>query len=315
MTYSGTFDDLIWQETTAPQDTFKVAADSCPAVGSVCHRSHTFFVRAVDNDGARDLSPAYVGFDATTFTPRSQITDPIGSGVLTLPTCVKIKWGGTDSDGEPVMFRYALKKYSGDPQSEKFPPEGDSHLSEWDTSKQLTIRMLANDPDDPDDIWSFYVQAKDNAGAIEGVFQDGRNHIYFVVDSTLDSQPYVRVCCVQGACDDVGMPSFDCRSSDNPGQMDIAIDVPVGTEICFKATAFPGLYAKSVTHIAYLVNDPEEPGGWYDYTKPENRCYPSGSQGIIVSPNENQYCVWVRDDYCEYGTTARVYIIINGVSP
>lgn len=313
MVYSGMFDDLVWEETDATQDTFKVAADTCPAVGQICHHGHVFFVRAIDNEGARDLSPALVGFDATTFTPRSDITFPqraSGQLSVTLPTCVTVKWEGTDPDGQTVMYRYAMKKYWDVPPNQP-PAEGDTRWSPWTASKQVTIQMLPNDPDDP---WSFYTQAKDNAGAVENVFEDARNHIVINVDESLNSHPYVSICCVPGACDDEGVPSLGCRSSDHPDEMNEAINVAVGTEICFRAVAYPGLYAKGVTHIAYLLNDPDQPTGWYDYTDPANRCYPSGSQGITVSPDLNAYYVWVRDDYCEYGSTATAYIVINGVT-
>jgi hypothetical protein len=171
--------------------------------------------------------------------------------------------------------------------------------------------MLPNDPEDP---WSFYSQAKDDAGAIENVFEDARNHIVINVDESLDSHPFVTICCLQGACDDIGAPSLGCCSTSDPEQMNEPISVPVGTEISFKATGFPGQYAGAVTHIAYMINDSEEPTTWSDYTKEENRCHPRGSQGILVSPDMNAYYVWVRDDYCEFGSTAFAYIVINGVT-
>lgn len=314
--YSAMFDELSWRRTTDDHDTLEVAADTCPARASKCHHTHTIFVRAVDNEGAVDRSPAYVGFDAKTDTPRSYISDPRGQGVAILPTCVKIKWYGTDADGDPPeIFRYALVKYSGDLQSEKPPPDSDSHWSQWKKSNQLTIKMLPSDPDNPDDLWSFYVQARDAAGAVEEAFDYGRNHILFAVDSSLATHPYVSICCSRGACDDTMTVSAGCRSTDNPARMNEPIQLPVGTEICFSADALPGSYARNVVGIAYVVNDPEEPGGWwYDYAELENRCYPPGSQGIRVALGRNTYYVWVKDDYCEDGSKARAYIIINGVS-
>lgn len=319
MVYTGMFDDLDWQETVATEDTFRVAADTCPAVGNICHHSHVFLVRAIDNDRGKDTSPALVGFDATTFTPRSEITFPeMSSGQLTvtLPTCMTIKWEGSDSDGQPVMYRYALKKYW-DVPSGKPPVEGDSRWSPWKTDTQVTINMEPNDPEDP---WSFYTQAKDDAGAIENVFEDTRNHIVVTIDESLSSHPYVSITCVQGSCTDANTPSLGPpRSSDHPEQMDEPINVPVGTEICFRAAASPGLYAKKVTDIAYLINDDLQPADWDPFwsstMEPINRCYPAGSQGITVSPNMNYYYVWVKDDYCEFGSKAMAYIVVNGVSP
>jgi hypothetical protein len=41
---------------------------------SVYERLHTFFVRAVDNDGLPDPTPAFRTFNATTIAPRTEIT-------------------------------------------------------------------------------------------------------------------------------------------------------------------------------------------------------------------------------------------------
>lgn len=315
ISYTGMFDDLDWEETVATSDTFEVAADSCPAVGTVCHHSHTFFVRAIDNNGAKDESPAYVGFEATTLTPRSSIVYPprqAGQFEVSLPTCVKIGWQGSDPDGHVVKFRYALKKRF-DPPTEQPPPQGDSRWSPWTTENEVVITNLTPTID-PEDTWEIFTQAMDNAGAVENVFDEARNYLRIFVDEALSSHPTVSICCTEGACTDVGKPSLGCRSTTDPSAMDEPLNVPVGTQVCFRASAVHGAYASEMVQIAFLVNDSDEPGFWLPYAE-ETLCYPAGAQGYLVQPDLNTFYVWVRDNFCEFGSTAVAHIVINGVAP
>lgn len=308
---SAVLDGLSWEPTAVGDSTFEVAADTCPALGNTCSHSHTFFVRAVDNDGGKDPSPAYVGFTATSLTPRSYINFPprgTGQFTITLPTCVTIGWEGVDTDGEAVEYRVARKKYEDWPVRQP-PPDSDTRWGSWSTATSLTVTMLPTEPDDP---WSFYVQARDNAGAIENVFEDTRNHILVYVDPALDSRPSISLSCVRGPCAATGRKTLATRSTADTAMFDVELAVDVGDTICFRASAQPGQYADDVTHIAWLVNNPGEPGGWLSYSQPQNACYPRSPQVLVVTPNINYYYVWVRDDYCEFGSTRRAYFKING---
>lgn len=310
---SAAFDSLSWEAVDVDDSTFTVAADTCPVVGATCHHTHTFFVRAVDNDGAKDPSPAYVGFDATTLTPRSRITFPpreSGQFSVTLPTCVTIGWEGHNGEntGDAAAYRVARKKYEDTPVHQR-PPEGDTRWSPWSAAKALTITLLPTDPDDP---WSFYVQAKDEAGAIENVFEDGRNHIVVYVDQSLDSRPFVSLSCVRGPCSAGGRKQLGYRSTADTAAFDVQLNVDVGDTICFRAGAIPGEYAEEITHISFLVNDPGEPGGWLPYDNSQNTCYPRYPEVLIVTPDINYFYVWVQDDYCEFGSKRRAYFRING---
>lgn len=310
---AATLDSLVWESVDVTDSTFTVAADTCPAVGNTCHHTHTFFVRAVDNDGGKDPSPAYVGFDATTLTPRSRITFPpreAGQFGITLPTCVTIGWEGHNGEntGEPVAYRVARKKYEDWPVRQR-PPDNDTRWSPWSGDKQVTVTLLPTEPEDP---WSFYVQARDEAGAIENVFEDGRNHVIVYVDPILDSRPYASLSCLRGPCGAIGRKQLGHVSTADTAAFDVPVNVSIGDTICFRASALPGQYAEEVTHIAFLVNDPGEPGSWLPYGTSANTCYPRSPQVLLVAPNINTYYVWVRDDYCEYGSARRAYIKING---
>ncbi|MFZ1948317.1 MAG: hypothetical protein WAW06_12275 [bacterium] len=314
LVYSGTFDDLTWEWTDSDEDSFKVAADSCPTVGSTCRGSHTFFVRAVDNGGARDTTPAHVSFTATTLTPKSNITDPPrapGHFDVTVPTCMKIEWTGTDTDGEIVKYRYAMKKYWDPPTQRPPDPEDPSRWSDWGTATETTLQM---DPTDPDDPWSFYVQAMDNSGALENTFLDGKNHVVVYVDESMNSSPYIGIGCWRGKCSAAGRRSLGSRSTQDTTAMNVPIGVEVGDTVCFKVAALPGGLADEITQIAYVKNpaDPDAmPGNWTSYSP--SFCFPADGVGFIVSPSINVFYVWVRDDYCEFGNLRRAHIMINGL--
>ena len=78
---------LPWQFTTVTDSTFLVDADldsfppdvTDPRQGASNYRywqTHTFYIRAIDEKGYRDPSPAHVSFTATTLAPTVQITLP-----------------------------------------------------------------------------------------------------------------------------------------------------------------------------------------------------------------------------------------------
>ena len=309
ITYSGTLDSLSWDRVTVEDSTFAVSADTCPQVGNSCEGSHTFFVRAIDDDGGVDPTPATVSFNATTLIPHARIIYPprsTGQFSVNLPTCVKVGWEGIDDDGEAVEYRYTVKPYEELPVHQP-PEQWSKSWSPWSTATQAVITLQPLAEGDP---WSFYVQARDNAGAIENVFQDTRNHILIYIDQGLNSRPYASICATRGACSSGGT-SVGCRSTANPSQMNVPISVEVGDTLCFHADFAPGTYAKEVTDLAFAVNDSEEPGSWEDAADDDNLTWPPG--GVhIVTPDMNYIYLWVRDDYCEYGSTAMVYIIING---
>jgi len=309
ISYTGMLDSLEWDRITVADSTFVVSADTCPEVGNSCQGSHTFFVRAIDDNGGKDPTPASVSFNATTIIPHARIIYPLRPQeefAVDLPTCVKVGWDGSDQDGHVVQYRYAWKPYEELPTHQP-PPQLDHRWSPWSPATEVVATLLPLGENSP---WSFYVQAKDDAGAIENVFQDRRNHILIYIDDGLNSRASASICAYRGPCSGSGA-LVDCRSTANPSQMDIPINVDVGDTLCFRASFLPGHYAKKVTSIAFAVNDPGEPASWKDATVEANRTYPPS--GIhIVAADLNYIYVWVEDDYCEFGSTATAYIIING---
>lgn len=108
---------LNWRRTVARESTFVVPSDSCcldstdnPS-GQVQMASAPWgiLVRAVDNQGRADESPASVFFTATNVIPRVEIVIPqkTGSGDLpSSPAHPYFEWQGTDPDGDATGLQY-----------------------------------------------------------------------------------------------------------------------------------------------------------------------------------------------------------------
>jgi hypothetical protein len=313
--YEGTLEDLSWERVNRSDSIFAVSADSCPVppqTGNTCRGSHTFFVRAVDNEGQRDPTPASVGFNATTLLPLTSITSPHGQSFYTMPEDFTIKWDGTDPDGKVVQYRYVAKPYESEPVRQP-PDQSSPSWSPWTADTQINIHLNPLDTDvyGP---WVFYVQAKDNAGAIENNFSGGRaNHIFIEINQALENVPFVEICASTGACNAAGS-LVGCRASNNsPAEMDVPIDVAVGDTLCFRADFQPGLYAGKVLHIGFLVNDPGQPA-WRNASDADNTFYPGPNGSFTVQPNIFTIYVSVEDDlHGTYGSVATAFIKINGV--
>jgi hypothetical protein len=113
----GDLNDLDWRRTVARESTFVVASDSCclgptenPA-GEVQMASAPWgiLVRAVDNQGSADQTPASVFFTATNVIPTIEIVIPEKSGSGDLPSSPAhpyFEWQGTDPDGDGTRLQY-----------------------------------------------------------------------------------------------------------------------------------------------------------------------------------------------------------------
>jgi len=149
---------LDWSFTTVTDSKFVVSADMAdfPANTDLFWQSHTFFVRAVDDDDARDPSPAQVSFTATTQPPSVQISSPIGSASCTdVVGGTLVQWSGDDPDasnGMPTDVRWILL--------EGAPPGGGDcwTLTEFNTADPFA-GVSADDPR-----WSGWFDLSLNSG-------------------------------------------------------------------------------------------------------------------------------------------------------
>ena len=196
-------DTTVWTETKELQGTFLFAADSLRE-GEEFGRWHTFWIKAVDNDGASSL-PGYLTFDARTVAPKTTILiptcDPEGQIIcqdpLPLGASVKVVWQGEDPDSrdaskKPVAYQWRLLNLSKagfaagctfgtlDPCAEllnytpAYSPDSTSFWSELTTETEIRFTNLQAGT-----YWLFGVRAIDEAGAVEPFRHMWGNTIYF----------------------------------------------------------------------------------------------------------------------------------------
>ncbi|MCK4511224.1 hypothetical protein KAW64_05765, partial [bacterium] len=148
--------DSPWQFTSNTDSLFKALVDS---VGET--RRHTFYIRAVDNEGKLDPSAARVRFDAWTvvpvidtlyrrygpFDPDTLYYDPENSkDTVLMFTPVRFIWSGRDPDGLGAAVDYSYKM-----DSNPFSTYGDSMSTTYPIVSAGTH--------------FFYVKARDETGA------------------------------------------------------------------------------------------------------------------------------------------------------
>ena len=209
-----TLDELgyQWFDIDVHDSIFVVSADSIPCADCpedsiyiygeteddwrfLFRAQHTFFIRAVDEDGAYSSIPKHRTFTATTIAPEVRINHPSDTGIAggydNLPPDIFFRWAGNDSVGdgtiiEPDSTRFTLINRGDlglDIQSSgrllEFPDSVWSIWRHWEEVDSLNenvggTRTLITGLT-PLQQYIFLVQAKDEAGAISSHFEDGVN--------------------------------------------------------------------------------------------------------------------------------------------
>jgi len=107
-----------WRYTTMTDSVFIVLADVEGFPGDAegferSFRTHSFFIRAVDDKGAVDPTPAQISFTSTTIVPTCSAVFPdlptIITGVFSVPSTVNFSYVGIDDDfesGVPTHVRF-----------------------------------------------------------------------------------------------------------------------------------------------------------------------------------------------------------------
>ncbi len=193
-----------WHYTTTTDSIFFVSADSSNFIDDYelpddlqrFYQPHTLFVRAVDDAGAVDPTPAMITFTATTFAPTVYLTAPpslsaVSSESKPVPPSFLVKWTGTDPDfelGTPTRIRYMIRDalYHNIFGDEVYLSTRNEYLTVGDTLIRFDDPRWSdwvpylNDPDDRaqsftaeknDDLgrlkhYLFAIQAQDTAGAV-----------------------------------------------------------------------------------------------------------------------------------------------------
>ena len=306
---SSMLDSLDWGSTSAREATFIVKADTCCIDDSTTWKhTHTVFIRAVDDDGARDPDPPHRSFTATTTAPTTKITSP--STAVQSP-CITFRWNGNDLDGEAVEYRYVWKP--DDELPEDRPPDPDipgTGWSDWGTHTEVTNNFRWED--NPSRSYSFYIQSKDNAGAIERGFKVNDNHKIFYVDRSLGSLPWIKISVFRGGAFDPDKEYIASRSTSNPSAMETPVAVEAGEEFSFRIEFTKGSAASAVTAIQIQEDDPDR-RGWSSVTPGQTEeLYPALGTDFRAPPGIWTLYVWVEDDYCYQGSVNAAHVRLSG---
>jgi len=198
----------VWDKVYGNDSTFTFSADqeadSTNETDTVAEftRSHTFFIRAVDEEGLGSLEPVHRSFTARTLSPRIIIDIPQVNGLnaASVPPITTFRWTATDfiSDGQsqqpPESTQYALvstAEFDGfwgkttdylrkDPdvllEYDRTEEESDAEWSDW---------IFYEAPQDSGKFWTtppldfggyiYAMRALDEAGAITPVLDDVQN--------------------------------------------------------------------------------------------------------------------------------------------
>jgi hypothetical protein len=190
-----TFDPLTgaelhpWNFTTANDSIFLVLADQADFPSDTdgdprSFRSHTLFIRSMDDNGAVDPSPATMSFTSTTLVPTGRVVYPglSNQGFKLVPPTVNMGWVGDDPDFDlraPTKTRFLWKPAINDAGgSIRTPHEYNLHYaevlnfddpewSEWLPYAPLDADRQVAFPDQPaNEYFLFAVQVQDTAGAV-----------------------------------------------------------------------------------------------------------------------------------------------------
>lgn len=178
-----------WRYTTANDSIFYVLADQVGFPGDLpqdprSFRTHTLFVRAVDDKGEVDPSPAHISFTSTTLLPTCKTVFPVSgsTAAMIVPRTLNIGYSGTDPDFElnvPVRARFLwvraetpdgdniVVKTLYDRYRDELIDFYDPRWTNWVDYKNLEAeRRSTYERLDHQDAWLFAVQVQDTAGAV-----------------------------------------------------------------------------------------------------------------------------------------------------
>lgn len=203
-----------WNRTTAFDSTFMVVADIPDFETDVDNeqihdpkhvrfwRTHSFFVRAVDDDGQADPTPASVSFTATTVAPLVKIVQPANtepSTCLEGPMAPWFRWEYKDPDDPeklPGWIRWTFMEWTGDEcltdeRYARLDPFADLEEDDWtpwihteaagDSGLSKRFPVLEGGPGK---MYLFALQARDVSGAVSPLLEWGRNVFHIKTTDT-----------------------------------------------------------------------------------------------------------------------------------
>lgn len=302
-------DELAWEKVTVNESTFTLNADLCSEAGT-CSTSYTFFVRAVDNGGAVDTNPPYESFTTSTILPVARFLSPPPGSETEQPTCLRLSWTGDDADGEVVEYRYCMKRWWDPPEGEPPVLPWDSRWSPWMTETEFTVTSIT--PTEEENPWTFFIQARDNAGAVQQVFAPDKSRAVVSIDPELINGPQITISCYSGMCSGKLGPFIASRTTTEPANMDVPVQVFEGDTLCFKSFAEPGHFATALTKLQYSESSVPHSYDWISASDSSHWYYPGLFQPFLAPSGEFVLYLHVTDNYCEWGSENYAYIKIYG---
>lgn len=240
---------------------------------SIFQRSHTFFIRAVDDQGAKSPRPAYRSFTAQTLSPEVSITTPVKNQLnpADLPPIATYEWEAKDyvndlnSSQDPDSVQWALVSTA---------PYGGSYdqtityLRSAAGAKEFGPWHYYKAPGDSGKFWTtppqeygnyvFAMKAKDEAGAITPVLDEQSNVRRIRVSKRTVGPNFTMTNDYLGA--------IQTTSCSTPVSI---LDIPAGVPLVFTLSADASSYGGKVAGYRYGwdIADVNDPNQWeIDYT-------------------------------------------------
>jgi hypothetical protein len=270
-------------------------------------RWHTFFVRAVDNEGAMDLTPQYRSFNSTTLAPDVWLLPPVDplQEKFTGPRVIVFNWAGNDpvgdgSDLQPIAARWVKMEtsvtttgdYVGYPDSlYRLAPSRWNAWKRWDardkSGRQAIVKGLIPTSEPGHGFYLFAVQAMDEAGAVTPVFDaktPGKNNVARIwVNDEVGAGLVVN---------DKFLGTFNFASAS--GARPTVLDMAAGQPVKFKWRGDASYYGGSIVAYRYgwnirtPSNDDEWQQNWCETcTSADERRFNSGNQRFFLEARDN----------------------------
>ncbi len=284
-------------------------------------RWHTFFVRAVDNEGQVDLSPDYRSFNSTTLAPDLALKLPVDPHVseFKAPRVVVFNWDGLDPVGDgtfipPVASRWVMiptikviSDYPEYPRALYRPGLPWSPWRRWDATDKSGVRaivrnLLPTDGSGERGYYLFAAQAMDEAGAVTPVFDAktaNKNNVALVSVTDLVG-PTLTVT-------ERFLGTFNFVGESHP----VILAVAAGQPISFRWRADASSYGGDIVayrfgwNIQHPENDEEWEQNWCATCKSAQvRIYNSGTQRFFLETRDNAETI----------THAEIELVVNQVT-
>ncbi len=271
-----------WHRVYANDSTFTFTADSLADPGTAeleaeFRRTHTFFIRAVDEQGMASREPAYRSFTARTISPRVQITVPLNRGTqpALVPPISTFKWTARDQIADEFTVQ--------DPESVQWAMVNTDQFQGAADRFAAALAFL-NDDSASADVWSpwtwygapgdsgkfwttptmpfgsymFAIRAKDEAGAVTPVMDENFNARRVTVSRRST-----------GAILTVSNEFLGNVQASTCATPIVIADLPAGVGMTFSITADASSYGGTVAGYRYGwdITDFNDPKQWeIDFT-------------------------------------------------